>query len=746
MLKGIIDNQLMHIDPTKIVFADFETYSEVDIKLVGNFNYAQHPSTEILSLAYKFSTNDTCKLWSPSLPRQYEPCPKDLIYAVKNGYTFVFHNTFFDWLIWNEIAHRYCKYFPYLPLEQTADTMALCAVHALPLKLDSACFALGFDQGKDKEGLALMKQMSKPKKPTQKDPRTRIWDIESCRILRNYNIQDVLLTERIWNTLDYLSEQEHEIWLLTLKMNYHGIPVDLNTAKSIIELEKQLNKKYTAELIFRTKGQVQKGTYVEKIKTYLYETFNLSFPVLDKFVIEKALDDPYVPNEAKRILELRRLLGRSSFAKFKTMINQADESRRVKGSMTYHGATTGRWKSHGLQVQNPIKESYINKGDNPDWKLDHIASIIQKENLDLLDIYFGKDPIRYLTGFIRPCIYDEYGPNIYCADFASIEARCVFWLADEQEALKAYKKGEDLYIKLASRIFNKPLSEVTKKERNDFGKPGILGSGYQMGGAKMAAKLTKETKLDIPQCGKDLIRDRLLQSSFTLLDYCQLFCNKPYEDRELQEEYLTYCSMAYRTNFNFDAMPFSHDYAIAFGTMLTSTYRNQFPKVPVFWKSVELAAKKALSTNTNIHFGKLTFIPKKNFLFMQLPSGRRIAYPNAHLEQTINKFDKETTEIIYYGVDDAKENSTYQWIRKHSYGGLLTENASQGICRDLLAEAMIRIEKAGYKNLFSLHDETVTWKLNGDLEEYLSLVAQPPWWAYGFPIEVEGWRGKRYRK
>ena len=137
-------------------------------------------------------------------------------------------------------------------------------------------------------------------------------------------------------------------------------------------------------------------------------------------------------------------------------------------------------------------------------------------------------------------------------------------------------------------------------------------------------------------------------------------------------------------------------------------------------------------------------------LYCRLPSGRKLAYNSPEVRITEKPWGGEGYQLSYMGID----SKTKQWTRQHSYGGMLVENITQAVARDLMAEAMLRVEDAGYAVVLSVHDELVTevrstfgWDTpDGRVKEFCALMSVLPVWAAGCPVKAEGWRGKRYKK
>lgn len=169
---------------------------------------------------------------------------------------------------------------------------------------------------------------------------------------------------------------------------------------------------------------------------------------------------------------------------------------------------------------------------------------------------------------------------------------------------------------------------------------------------------------------------------------------------------------------------------------LVDDWRRANPNIVQFWKDVQRAATKALKTRRPIKLGKLTFNYRKGFLLIKLPSGRNLAYARAKVESG-DYGDK----ISYEGQGDKA-----YFTKQETYGGKLVENIVQATARDILAEALIRIEEAGHDVVFHVHDEAIIEGSGMTIEEVNNLMAQAPEWAEGLPLNSEGYVTKYYMK
>ena len=177
---------------------------------------------------------------------------------------------------------------------------------------------------------------------------------------------------------------------------------------------------------------------------------------------------------------------------------------------------------------------------------------------------------------------------------------------------------------------------------------------------------------------------------------------------------------------------------------IVKKWRQKSPNIVKMWYTIEKAAVAAVEsqgrTITLKGYHNLKFHHNGECLRIQLPSGRQLFYQQADLY--VNKFDK--LAVRYMGMDQ----TTKQWGRVGTYGGKLTENIVQAIARDILAESMLRLDKAGYRIVLHVHDEVaieVGTHTRG-LNRIEQIMGQPLGWAPGLPLAAEGYLSTFYKK
>lgn len=172
---------------------------------------------------------------------------------------------------------------------------------------------------------------------------------------------------------------------------------------------------------------------------------------------------------------------------------------------------------------------------------------------------------------------------------------------------------------------------------------------------------------------------------------------------------------------------------------LVSKWRQANPNITKLWWDIDKAAIKVVKEKSFEVVGKIKIFYEKGIMFITLPSGRNLSYIKPRLET--NKFGREG--ITYEGI-----GATKKWERIETYGPKLVENIVQATARDLLAEAMINVDKKGYEIVMHVHDEIIVEisKDKGSLKEVCDVMAIAPEWAKGLPLRADGFECEYYRK
>ena len=172
---------------------------------------------------------------------------------------------------------------------------------------------------------------------------------------------------------------------------------------------------------------------------------------------------------------------------------------------------------------------------------------------------------------------------------------------------------------------------------------------------------------------------------------------------------------------------------------LVAAWRKANPHITQFWWDVDAAAIKAVTEKQKTKVGKIIFEYKSGILFITLPSGRRLSYVKPRM--AVNRFGRDS--LTYEGISENKK-----WSRIETYGPKLVENIVQGTARDLLAEAMLRVEKKGYPIVMHCHDEIIAEvpEGTGSVDEMCEVMAVQPEWAEGLPLRADGYDCSFYQK
>ena len=596
------------------------------------------------------------------------------------------HNAPFELAIWNHICVPRYGWPPLRP-EQTRCTMAMAYAMALPGSLENASAALGLTQQKDMAGHRLMMQMSRPR--AIEPDGTVVWwdDFDKQMQLAEYCKQDVRTEQALCKRLLQLSESEQKIWELDYKINQRGIYIDRTAVTTAMWVVKKEVERLNGEMQKATNGEVCAATEVATMTKWI-QSRGVPIEGLAKADVIDALKLDYVPEDVRKALLIRQEAGKTSTAKLHTMVTCLNEDHRARGLLQYHAAGTGRWGGRRIQGQNLPRPTI------PHETIEQVIDVLTRASIDeahaMITACFDR-PMTVISDCLRGMICAAPGHELRAADFANIEGRVLAWLAGEQWKLDAFtaydqKKGPDIYKLGYAKSFRIPVEEVTKDQRF-IGKVQELALGYQGGVGAF----------------QTMARGYGVVVSDTLADE------------------------------------------------IKTAWRDAHPNVVRFWYALEEAATSAVQHpgqpwSAGVPGRRVTFLVKGSFLFCKLPSGRVLTYPYPKLKPIPTPWGEEKEQVHYMSVD----GKTRKWQETHTYGGKLAENVTQAVSRDILADAMLRVEAHGYPIVMHVHDEIVAEVAidapNTDLPLFEKLVAHVPAWATGLPIAVEGWRGLRYRK
>jgi DNA polymerase len=431
---------------------DFETRSEADLRKAGLHRYFEDESTEILCMAWRIGDGPVHS-W-----RAGQPDPVKLIEHVHARRLVVAHNNAFDRTCWNKLRPDW----PPLLLEQCDCTMARGAAMALPQSLDELGKALKAPLRKDAAGHRLMMRMCRP---------PFIDDEDKLAALADYCVQDVEAERSIDRLVPLLPKTERRIWLLDQTINDRGVAVDValvHKAHAAVQVAAEAAHKQMRHL---TNGSVKKTSEVAKIVAWLaargIPCETIAKGEIDELILRAGLHDDPV---AAEVLCLRREAAKASTAKYQAIINSVCKDGRVRGSLRYHGASTGRWAGSGMQPQNfpRVRDA---------------AAV--NETLAQLNLGFAPDNLAALSQCLRAMIVAAPGHRLIGGDYANIEGRVNAWLAGEAWKVKAFADydegiGDDLYSLAYARAFGVEVADVTNDQRQ-IGKVMELSMGFQGG-------------------------------------------------------------------------------------------------------------------------------------------------------------------------------------------------------------------------------------------------------------------------
>lgn len=720
------------------LYLDFETFSEADLKKVGSYAYAEHPTTEVLICTYAFD-DEPVQVWDCT---DGSDMPGDLHRALRrlvkpnSRIKMVWHNgSMFDRLIM-----KHCWGFD-IPVSSTIDTMIWAFRHALPGSLDALCEVLGVsaDNAKDKRGKALIQRFSKP---TPKNYKIRRYTAEThpdeWALFIKYAVSDITAMREVFHKLPRWGNSEFEDRVLELDqlINDRGFKVDVALAEAAIEAVEKHKAQLQEEAQRKYGGSLTGKDFLPVLRELApaHRIHNAQ-----KSTLNDLLADDDLPDDARMIIEMRLGAASTASTKYNPLLLGRSSDDRRRGCLQYGGAKrTLRWAGKGFQPQN------LARGYYHDDELDKGISALLKGRA-----HRRFDVAKLTASTVRSCIIPEAGHKFVVADYSNVEGRGLAWLAGEDDLIEVFVNGVDVYKKLASTVFNVAYEDVTKDQRQ-IAKAMVLGLGYA-GGVGAFVTFAKNLGLDL--------NDMTCTLYGTFPDHIWAATARGYEWARIQE-----AKRPPRPGEKDDRPSYILDKKVwRTCDALKRMYREANPAIVQFWRDIEDAAMAAIRNPgkeftagpRGVKFSRNVETDNNGnkvagwWLRMTLPSGRVMSYPGVGLSVS-----KETDEdgkvstnvrIKYQGENQL----TRQWGFQYTYSGKLVENCTQALCRDLLANALLNVEANGYPIVLHVHDEIICE--TPDTPEYTvaeleKLMCELPEWAEGFPLVAEGAEMKRYAK
>uniref|UniRef100_A0AB74UGL6 DNA polymerase I n=1 Tax=Escherichia phage vB_Eco_Lzu_P3 TaxID=3348405 RepID=A0AB74UGL6_9CAUD len=757
------------------LFLDTETFSGVDLKKVGAYAYAEHPTTEIMICTYAIDEGRV-QTWdcteSPTMPRELRKALRRV--SRKKAKIVMANGLLFDRLVIRE------KWGIDLPVCQIEDTMIMAFRHALPGSLDMQCQVLGVDaeHAKDKAGKALIKRFCKPTPKTYKIRRyTRETHPEEwAKFLRYAALDIIAMREVYWRIPDWgNTPKEDEILLIDQLINDRGFYVDVDLARAAIKAVQAHKEELKEEAWERFGGKLTGNDFLPALRD-LAPAFTIHNA--QKSTLNDLLEDPDFPDEGKVLIEMR--LGASSTAstKYNPLVNGLSADGRRRGCLQYGGAKrTLRWAGKGFQPQNLARGEYSDdhegkikrregESDISFWVRSHMLT----NGINSLlrgTAHWAYDISKLTASTVRGCIIPAKGKKFVVADYSNVEGRGLAWIAGEKTALMVFRADRDIYCETAGKMFglDPEYIKANRKDLRQIGKACELGLGYG-GGVAAFLQFAKNLGLDLYAMAdvmKGTFPDHIWAAAKRGYEYARINEAKRPPKPGKKDERPTYI-LPKNVWLTCDA--------------IKRMWREAHPKTVAFWAELEDAVlcairnpgkaywaganvrpdgKKALKIVRTKAKHDPTFDEERDdpnaagwWLKIELPSGRIMSYPGIALSVT-TEIDEDTgkkrtsTRIKYQG----ENQTTRQWGSQYTYGGKLTENIVQALCRDILAWSMPGVEAAGYEIVLSVHDELITEVPDTDdytTEELCALMCDLPVWAKGFPLAAEGDIMYRYRK
>lgn len=700
---------------------DIETKSGTDIS-AGTYPYVEDPDFEVLIIGF----SPIMEVDGERVLGKVEVLDLDDVHAVTRFQSMLenprlekhaFHSQFERVALSRWMGMSVGEY---LDPESWYCSMILAASYGVQGSLDEVAKVLRVPVSKDRRGKALIRLFSVPDKKladkygADSPLRFHVFgvDADDCHCGKShreesqefidYCVMDVKVEAHIANAFPLIEKSIQKEFVDDQRINDRGIAHDTElsiAAVAAVEAEKG-----------RLMGKLRKLTGVEnpnsvqQIRAWL-DTQGYTMSSLAKEAREEALADMECPKKVKKMLRFKAAASLSSVAKHQAALKSRSQDGRLRGSLRFYGAHTGREAGRGIQPQNLPRDCA---------KPEDIALLREGKA--------GKRAPEIAKGAIRASLVPSAGHKLVVIDYNAIEARVLGWLTGEEWVMDEFINGDGaIYEATAEAMFGVVKAKIIQKIKEcgkcsecvycrlrGSGKVSDLALGYNGGAAALVNMGAEREGIDVG-------------------NFIDLY--KEFE-------------AAGKPGGKFWAWePDRHDYPELI--RLRDLYREKRPRTVQFWKDCA-SAWDAASRGETVRFGNnglLTFMRDGKHNRLVLPSGRSIWYRYAASHEDPDREGRiERRTFIGKSVNVGH-------ARVDTHGGKLTENVTQAVARDVLFDTIRKIEKKTRKGwpgriILHVHDEVVLEVPEKHAEtvrdEVKAIMAKPPKWAKGLPVRGAG--------
>lgn len=703
---------------------DGETASDVDLTQCGLDAYFKDPSTRLLMLAWAFD-DDEPSIWEP----KDGPLPQEIKWALLDPtvHKWAFNAAFERWMVRHLLNIA-------TPIQGWRCSMALAYMFSFFGGLGAVGEQMGLSEGKLKlkDGLRLVRKFSMPQRVSKNQPLT--WrdeesDPEDWGKFLEYCRQDVVAERAQMKRLTRypMNEKEWRIYELDQIVNDRGLPID----RRFVENAHQMSVRRKAELLAQLNEitGLANSNSVSQLLPFL-QAEGYPFSDLQKATIQKvyaeadevfgdytmaqgggrlSLDDALKPKvesyihtaafygaisisyTAVRVIQIREFASKMSVAKYPAVMKRLTEDDRIRHSFQYGGASrTRRWAGRGWQTHNLMRTP---KMLSEEWVLNLATNLIRDNLYEHIDLHFD-EPMELLTGCMRSSIRTPEDKLLQVCDAASIETIGLAWLSDNHKAVERFAAGRDPYKDFGSDWLKKSYEDVTSAERT-ISKPAVLGAGYGLGGGR----LEDGKKTGLWGYAENMGVKMTRQESATSVEVWRAL---------------------------------------------------NVPTVE-WWKELEEGWVKALrKPGFKFYARKVSFEYRSPFMIIWLPGNRPMYYKDPKVTWTtiVSESGREyqRRQLQYMG----KLMSSNIWGTVYTHGGKLAENICQAVCRDVLADCLLRLHGAGFYLVGHVHDEAIAEQKKTDLvhtwQKMREIFSEPIEDYPGLPLRAAGYAAPFYRK